>query len=131
MWNFLRKKKSPNTNLVIPGSGRLEVANVVPGNYIVIEYSGVLGGLATVKCLNNDPVTKKILVEIEWRNFEELKHKIRFEQMILDYDSSYLANFHLLNSGVSHSVKIGVGKSDSEDKLKKELEKIGKEIKES
>lgn len=54
----------------------------------------IQGGIGALKCLNNDPATKKILLEAEWNNKTEQK----YEKLILKYSSIELKNFHLLNS---------------------------------
>lgn len=77
-------------------SPRRHIKDVKPGEYIRIEWHRVIGGIGTPKCLNNDPKTKKILLEQRWNNYKEAKCP-EYEKLILDYDSIELKNFHLLN----------------------------------
>ena len=80
-----------------PKTKRAHVKNVLPGEFIVIESHRVLGLFATVKCINNDQATKKILIEIEWDNYKEMGIEEK-ERQVLSYNCTELNNFHLLNS---------------------------------
>jgi len=89
MWKFLKiksKKKKQKRRLL---------KNVLPGDYIRVEWRIIEGGIGYLKCLNNDPRTKKIWLEVEWGNKEG---KGRFETMVLNYYDYELRNFSLLNS---------------------------------
>lgn len=78
---------------------RRYIKDVKPGENIQIEWYRIHAGIGQLKCLNNDPETKKILLQITWGNYEELKIPEK-EKLILDYDSKELRNFHLLNQNV-------------------------------
>ena len=43
---------------------RRRVEDVKPGEYITIESGKVVGGIGHPLCINNDPLTRKILIEI-------------------------------------------------------------------
>lgn len=73
------------------------VCDVKPGEYVQIEWYRIRGGIGYLKCLNNDPLAKKILLEILWNNHEELKCDMN-EKIIFKYNSKELSNFHLLNN---------------------------------
>lgn len=90
MMNFIsklfRKKHSTDNN-------RLSPKDVKPGDEICIEWDKAMYGFANVICINNDTLTKKLLLEVEWSNNEEDK----FQKIIVPYNSPKLKNFHLLN----------------------------------
>lgn len=80
-------------------SSRRYVRDVKVGDYIKIQSIRFKGGIGNLKCLNNDPQTKKILLQIHWSDFK--KHGLlEYEKMVLDYNDYELKNFHLLNSYV-------------------------------
>lgn len=75
---------------------RRYIKDVRPGESIYIEWYRVQGRIAKVKYINNDPESKKILLQIHWNNYE--KHNIpEYEKIILRYDDDKLENFNLLN----------------------------------
>lgn len=80
-----------------PKTKRAHVKNVLPGDIIYIESPMSTEATSGVKCINNDPVTKKILVEFAWDNHHELGVP-ETERQVLRYNSRELENFHLLNS---------------------------------
>lgn len=77
-------------------SHRRQVKDVKAGEIIQIEWNRIHGGIGGIKCINNDPQTKKILLEVTWSNYEELGVEEK-ERLILGYNSKHLENFHLLN----------------------------------
>lgn len=89
MKNFLKKIfGEPNRKLI---------KNVLPGEEIRIEWNRILGEIGCLKCISNDPKTKKILLEVEWNDYE--KHGLQQkEYLLLNYKDKHLKNFHLLNS---------------------------------
>lgn len=90
-WLFRSKRKLGQSN-------RLYVKDVQPGERVFIESNRFLDRIALLKCLSNDPKTKKILLEIKWSN--PGTEGLPIEKIILDYNSSELENFHLLNSAI-------------------------------
>ncbi len=80
---------------------RRQVKDVKPGEKILIEWSMIKEEMGNVICVNNDPETKKILIEIRWGNYKDLKIK-EFQKAVFDYSDRELKNFHLLNS-ISHT----------------------------
>lgn len=105
MFNFFRKKKEE-----LP---RRKVDDVKPGEYITIEWSKIENKIGRLLCLNNDPLTKTILLEVTWSNKDNVK-----EQLVLKYDSIELANFHLLNYKRKVIVRV-----DTLSSLEKDLQK--------
>ena len=85
-----------------PAPKRRYVKDVKPDECINIEWYRFRGGIAQVKCLNNDPETRKIWLEINWINLPK-------EHLVLDYRDDKLANFHLLNQVIVE------GESSEED----------------
>lgn len=81
---------------------RRHVKDIKPGESIQIEWYRIKGGIGNLKCINNDPQTKKILLQVTWGNYQECGHPEK-EKIILDYDSKELANFHLLNQAVEQA----------------------------
>jgi hypothetical protein len=77
---------------------RRYLKDVKPGEQIQIEWNRAEGGLCTMKCLNNDPKSKVILLEIRWSNYKEVKGCSEYQKLVLDYDDDKLKNFHLLNT---------------------------------
>jgi excinuclease UvrABC helicase subunit UvrB len=69
---------------------RLRLKDVKPGDYIYIESDLIKGGVFKLKCVNNDPKDKKILMYFNWK---DKPHEIK----VFDYDSRELSNFNLLN----------------------------------
>lgn len=90
---FNRKKKRKKE---IP---RRYLKDVKAGDVITIEWNRIHGGIGNVKCLNNDPATKKILLQVTWNNYKAIKCDEK-ETFILDYKCKELANFNLLNQSV-------------------------------
>ncbi|HWY13221.1 MAG TPA: UvrB/UvrC motif-containing protein [Bacteroidia bacterium] len=79
---------------------RRYVKDVKTGDYIQIEWHRMKNGIGYIKCLNNDPETKKIFLEVRWGNYKEAGIEER-QKLILDYKSIELMNFHLLNQVVN------------------------------
>ena len=76
---------------------RLFLKDVKPGDRILVEWDKIKGKIGGMVCLNNDPETKKIFLQVKWSNYKEQKCT-QLEQIVLDYNSKELANFHLLNA---------------------------------
>ncbi len=91
MMNFISKLFKKDTS---SSSSRLSPKDVKSGDEILIEWDKAMYGFANVLSVNNDTLTKKLLLEINWdtKNDEDDIQKI-----IVSYDSKMLRNFHLLN----------------------------------
>ena len=70
--------------------------DVKPGDNIQIEWERIKGVIGYLKCLNNDPDDKKILLEVSWGNYKLVGCEQK-QRIILRYDSMELRNFNLLN----------------------------------
>ena len=86
LFNKLFKK---NTN-------RVYLKDVVPGQSIKVEWSRMTSKIGFVTCVNNDPKTKRMMIKIEWSNWETAGCE-QFEEHIWGYNEEYFENFHLLN----------------------------------
>jgi len=75
---------------------RKHPSDVKNGEHIYIEWSKIKGGLGHVLCVNNDPETESMLLEVNWRNAKD--PDLKTERFIAKYCDSRLKNFHLLNS---------------------------------
>lgn len=96
--DFFKSEPSPMYISPKPKSPtRIYVKDVKPGETIQVEWSRAQNGVCNMKCLSNDPLTKKILLEIRWSNYSEVKGVSEYEKAIFDYDGIELKNFHLLN----------------------------------
>jgi len=98
MMNFISKLFKKDT------SSRLSPKDVKPGDFICVELSKALNGMASAECLNNDPKTKKMLLEVVWEGEKEEDNHT--ERLIVEYSSKVFKNFHLLNSDTEGSLKI-------------------------
>lgn len=85
-YDFFKSKK----NVVESTCGR-QLKDVKRGDIILIEWDRILNGIGSVTCLNNDPITKKILLRAVW------SPQMTIELFILNYNSKELRNFSLLN----------------------------------
>jgi hypothetical protein len=83
---------------------RRTVKDVVPGENIQIEWHRIAGGIGYVKCINNDPKTKKILIEVTWNNWKEAKSQ-KTERTVFNYSDIELSNFYLLNPEIEDGEK--------------------------
>lgn len=93
-WANFCKSKEPRQNTNEPQKRRY-VEDVKIGQYIWVEWYKIKGRLGEMKCLNNDPFTRKILLEVNWNNGEGKPNTL--QRVIFDYDGEELKNFHLLN----------------------------------
>lgn len=75
---------------------RRHIKDVKLGEDIQIEWYRIKGEMGWLKCINNDPAAKKILLEITWSNYQQINCEKK-EKIILDYNSKELKNFNLLN----------------------------------
>ncbi len=86
-----------NTKTDTEHTNRNHPRNIKPGDYVVIEWDKIKNKIGRVKCLNNDTVTQKLLLEVKWNNHKEVPGTDPTEQLIVDYFGSHLKNFNLLN----------------------------------
>ena len=73
---FLKLESGKSGNVakpIVSKKNRRLVKDVKPGDIIKIEWYKAVGRIVPLKCLNNDPETKKILLEIRWNNYKEFK----------------------------------------------------------
>jgi hypothetical protein len=82
-----------------PQPKRLQLKDVKVGQIIRIEWDMIKGGIGSLVCLNNDPLTRKILLQVKWGNYREV-NCAQLQQLVLDYNDEKLKNFHLLNQQV-------------------------------
>jgi hypothetical protein len=79
-----------------PGPKRISLKDVKPGDSIRIEWDRIFGKIGFLKCINNDPKTRKILLEARWNNAKQ--HGLPEKELIVfSYNCKELINFHLLN----------------------------------
>lgn len=130
---FLKKIFGIKDKIVVPeDSNRIHIKDVKSGENIKIEWHRIKGKIGWVKCINNDPKTKKILLEVHWNNHKEIGSPKR-EQVIFGYDAIELCNFHLLNQ-IQNDTKDDEGDEESYDisdlqkKMNEALEKEEYEI---
>jgi hypothetical protein len=89
----------------VPKPQRVTLRDVKPNNKINIQWDRVssVGNpdhIGELKCISNDPITKKILLQVKWSNFKEANHE-EFEQVIFSYKDKVFDNFALLNQAVT------------------------------
>lgn len=96
--NFIKNKFKTKDN-------RRYVKDVKPGDRVQIEWKRFLDNIGYLTCINNDPQTKKILLEVKWGNYEEAKCS-QTQRIILSYSSKELQNFNLLNPHIKSGEKI-------------------------
>jgi len=126
---FKSEEKRPSVN---KSEGRRRIEDVKVGDSVQVEWARITGKIGYLKCINNDPFTKKILLEATWNNPEEIGEKSR--RVIFDYDCRELENFHLLNPQIKNKQKID-NESDisslqkrMNDALEKEEYEVAREI---
>lgn len=103
-----------------PTPKRRYLKDVKPNELVTIEWYRFQGGTSKLRCVNNDPETRKIWLEINWTNAPK-------EQLILDYRDDKLANFHLLNEVINPSKQDREEEFDLPTLHKKMNEAIDKE----
>lgn len=108
--NFLKKILS------IFKSNRVKPKHVKAGDRINLYWTRFVGGRGNVECLSNDPKTKKMLIRVQWSNFEEAGCE-EYEEFVWSYKSSHFDDFHLLNQ---HTIK-PIDKDDSDNLKELEL----------
>lgn len=96
--------------------------NLKPGEVFLIEWDRIDGNIGRVKCVNNDKVTKKILFQVTWSNYKEVKGAKETETFIIDYGHKFLKNFNLLNPLKENNTQEDVDEYDIA-KLQSELNK--------
>jgi hypothetical protein len=114
---FKSEEKRPSVN---KSQGRRRIEDVKVGDSIQVEWERISGKIGYLKCLNNDPLTKKILLEATWNNADEVGEKSR--RVVFDYNSTQLANFHLLNPQIE--IKEGVGSESDITSLQKRMNDV-------
>ena len=85
----------PDKNAKDQAPPRRYPKDVVPNEIVVIEWWKIQGKIGEALCINNDPENKKMLLGLHWGNPSDTL--LEKERIILNYNSSELANFHLLN----------------------------------
>jgi hypothetical protein len=102
---------------------RRKISDVKPGDLVTIEwYDRIKGGVGQLKCLNNDPAKRVILLEIHWGNYKQAGG-LKYEKLVLNYNDPHLENFHLLNTPRKVKPKT------LEEKLKGEMDELLKQEK--
>ncbi len=101
MLKFLSKLfGSKNSKPVTPPEPkRLQLKDVKVGQKIRIEWNIITDGIVFLTCMSNDPLTRKILLQVKWSNYKEVNCN-QIQQLVLDYNDEKLKNFHLLNQHV-------------------------------
>jgi hypothetical protein len=69
---------------------RRHIRDVKPGDRIIIEHWRMLKKHGQVLCINNDPISEKIFIRINWAGEDP-------EESIFSYDDDCFKNFNLLN----------------------------------
>ena len=96
--DFFKEEPYPNNTPLKPKLPiRRYVKDVKPGELVQVEWRSMYPNVGFLKCLNNDPITKKILFEVRWNNYKKHNYP-EVEKVIFDYDGEQLKNFHLLNA---------------------------------
>jgi hypothetical protein len=75
---------------------RALLKDVVPGQRIRIEWDRMTSKIGFVTCVNNDPKTKRMIIKVEWGNYERAGCE-QYEERIWEYKDDNFKNFHLLN----------------------------------
>jgi hypothetical protein len=101
---------------------RMRLSDVKPGQYINLEYHRVKGSIASVKCLNNDIATGKILIMFHWGNWKEI-NGMEYERIVFDYKDEVFKNFHLLNE-----LKIAAPQTDEPDNTSTNIIELQKQM---
>lgn len=76
---------------------RRGLKDILPGEEVIIEWDRIKGKIGPLLCVNNDPINKKILLKVCWRNYLELNHP-QYESIIFNYNDKVFENFYLLNN---------------------------------
>ncbi len=126
---FKSTETRPSVN---KSQGRRRIEDVKVGDSIQVEWERISGKIGYLTCLNNDPLTKKILLEATWNNADEIGEKSR--RVVFDYNGIQLANFHLLNpqikikEEVCDETDITYLQKRMNDALEKEEYEVAREI---
>jgi len=75
---------------------RALLKDVIPGQTIKIEWDRMTEKIGVVTCVNNDPKTKKMIISVEWSNYQEARCE-QYQEFIWGYKEYHFKNFHLLN----------------------------------
>lgn len=94
---FGSKKSQPISKQAAPQ--RLQLKDVKVGQLVRVEWHMITSGIGFLRCMSNDPLTRKILLEAKWSNYKEIGCQEK-QQIVLDYNDPILSNFHLLNQHV-------------------------------
>ena len=106
-----------------PKPPRLYLKDICRGDSIYIEWEKIHGRIGKVVCMNNDQLTRKILLQVKWDNAKEMGTD-EFETFIADYSDTRLKNLHLLNS-YNYDLE---GEENEVDSIEKLQEKIKEAI---
>lgn len=125
---FKSEYKKPNYHQY---TKRRYVESVKAGQNITVEWKKIVGRIGTLKCINNDPLTRKIFLKATWGNKEVIGRDCDY--VILDYSSVELKNFNLLNpineeEDIVDETDISFLQKQMNDALKKEEYEIAREI---
>lgn len=104
-WMNLFEAANKDIQPIVQKPTKRFIEDVKPGDDIRIEWRRIKGGIGYLRCLNNDQETKKIFLEVSWKNYKEVIGTEPKEQIILSYDSLELKNFSLLNPLVEVETK--------------------------
>lgn len=102
IYALIREKKNKslhaaeNNPVPLQKPKRLRIEDVKPGEKIRVEWDRVKGKIAWLTCLNNDPLTKKIHLQVTWSDFQKY-NLLQKEEVVWPYACEELKNFHLLN----------------------------------
>lgn len=80
------------------------LGDVRSGEFINVKWSRFLSGVGKLKCINNDPISKKIHLRVQWSNYLEQKIS-EYEHFVWGYDDYRLSDFSLLNPVVEEEKK--------------------------
>ncbi len=126
LWANLFGSKKTYSDVILLGDKpiRRQVKDVKVGEIIWVEWYRINKFIGQLKCLSNDPETKKILLEVKWSKLNGVENVK--EKVIFDYNGVELINFHLLNSASNNkedSSEIETDIVNLQKKLNEALEK--------
>lgn len=98
---------------------RLRLEDVKPMDLVGVEWSRFQDKIGFLHCVNNDPQTKKILLSVKWKNYEEANLP-PVESLIVSYNDKMFKNFVLLNYHLTKEDKAIVNLNDYDIGLLKE-----------
>lgn len=86
MFGFFKKKNKYHFSL----------SDIKSDDYITIKWNKIKGDIGDFQCVNNDPISKTMLLKVKWNNFKEVGCKEE-QRYLLDYKHEAFENFHVLN----------------------------------